>query len=477
MNEPGSVYEDTPLAPPEQESPAVQPVTPIEHWAYHSDTPLRPVHEILQNAETGYAPVSEVAKETAWKGTAEQIAFREAVLRAHLARSRRRKGPPGRDLTPAELAPVAGTGMRMRRDAAEAAGRLIAAANEALAQAKQAGDPDALKTRRVTATSGYRGSEHQARLWRGYFPSYYDRTVRQREGLASGPHGAEAVNYMIKDFGVPKWIAAPGYSNHQSGIAIDLQQERTGAPIRNSSQKAALAAWRGSWLYRWLTQNAASFGFQPYPKEPWHWEYRPATSEQGSPAGEEYEPQFEPEELDLYEEPEYETEPGEEADVEVHEEDTSPEHFMESEVLESEEPLPHAQERATEEAASAAPAGGFVTSAETAEQAGTDRPAMVSLDQLEPLLGEAESFLDLARATYRDTVDAVRTRIRIGQGVVDGDRLTDMVFFDRHPDRAGRPPALGDPDFAALHRKWLDIRDRVVRPALQDCSRPRRDRA
>jgi hypothetical protein len=165
----------------------------------------------------------------------------------------------------------------MRSDAAEAAGRLIAAATEALGRAKQAGVADARGTERVTATSGYRSSEHQARLWRSYFPKYYRRTESQRASLSGGSHGPAAVAYMIDVFRVPRWIAAPGYSNHQSGIAIDLKQDRAaGSAIRNSSNAAQLAAWRRSWLHSWLTQNAASFGFQPYAREPWHWVFRSA---------------------------------------------------------------------------------------------------------------------------------------------------------------------------------------------------------
>lgn len=49
--------------------------------------------------------------------------------------------------------------------------------------------------------------------------------------------------------------ASPGYSNHQSGSALDL----------NTSNSA---------VFNWLTANAGSFGFRrTVPSEPWHWEY------------------------------------------------------------------------------------------------------------------------------------------------------------------------------------------------------------
>lgn len=49
--------------------------------------------------------------------------------------------------------------------------------------------------------------------------------------------------------------AYPGYSNHQSGSALDLNTDESG-------------------VYRWLARNAARFGFyETVPGEDWHWEY------------------------------------------------------------------------------------------------------------------------------------------------------------------------------------------------------------
>jgi D-alanyl-D-alanine carboxypeptidase len=48
--------------------------------------------------------------------------------------------------------------------------------------------------------------------------------------------------------------ARPGYSNHQSGSALDLNTEAPG-------------------VYSWLTNNAANYGFErTVPSEIWHWE-------------------------------------------------------------------------------------------------------------------------------------------------------------------------------------------------------------
>ena len=69
-------------------------------------------------------------------------------------------------------------------------------------------------------------------------------------------------------------IAAPGYSNHQAGLAIDFQQLLTTGVVRNDTGTRWTAAWRRTWFYKWLLTNASGFGFAPYDKEPWHWTYQ-----------------------------------------------------------------------------------------------------------------------------------------------------------------------------------------------------------
>lgn len=231
-------------------------------------------------------------EEEAWSGNADQIAFRDRVLAAHLARTRSRRGAPQRDLTAAERVTVPGTTIQMRTDAAVAAGRFLAAANADLATAQAAGNADALRTIRLTASSGYRASDHQRTLWLEYFPKYYRRTRAARERLAEGSHSDAAVEYMLRPkasggFGLGGRIAAPGYSNHQNGIAIDLRQVRqTGHDVVNDSGDAAREKWRTSWFHGWLkTHAAARFEFQPIKTEEWHWEFRPGRSTtKGKPA-------------------------------------------------------------------------------------------------------------------------------------------------------------------------------------------------
>jgi zinc D-Ala-D-Ala carboxypeptidase len=67
--------------------------------------------------------------------------------------------------------------------------------------------------------------------------------------------------------------AAPGYSEHHSGLALDI-----GAP----DEPPAEASFEGTPAFAWLTANAADHGFaMSYPRdnphgivyEPWHWRF------------------------------------------------------------------------------------------------------------------------------------------------------------------------------------------------------------
>lgn len=68
---------------------------------------------------------------------------------------------------------------------------------------------------------------------------------------------AEQVRLYLKSFmpGEPT-AAKPGFSNHQSGRAVDIAVGGTSSPV-----------------YLWLANNASKFGFRrTVASEPWHWE-------------------------------------------------------------------------------------------------------------------------------------------------------------------------------------------------------------
>jgi hypothetical protein len=264
----------------------------------------------------------------------------------------------------------------MRADAAVAAGNLLAAANRDLTAAKAAGDLDALRTIRISATSGYRSRDYQAQLWLKCFKEYYNQTTTARAKLVGGPHSDEAVGYMVQY--ISPEIGAPGFSNHQAGIAIDFYQERTrDNTIKNSTEPTWVSAWQTSWFHRWLNINAARFGFYPYNKEPWHWEYRPAQ--------------------------------------------------------------PLVRPIAQSPAVSTQPSGRSMLS--------------TAFQQIQ--------------AAVRRGQELVAIELALQQGIRGENELTNVIFFARHPERNGRKLMRGEPQFETLSKAWLDIRDRLVKPALR----------
>lgn len=73
-------------------------------------------------------------------------------------------------------------------------------------------------------------------------------------------------------------VALPGYSEHHTGFAVDIDR----GPFENREMK-----FEETRAYRWLSHNAASFGFRnSFPRdnvfgvafEPWHWRW------EGSPS-------------------------------------------------------------------------------------------------------------------------------------------------------------------------------------------------
>ena len=80
---------------------------------------------------------------------------------------------------------------------------------------------------RLQINSGYRSAAHQQRLWEEALAQYGDPEIAD------------------------DWVARPGGSNHQKGLAVDIGPKSE---------------------YDWLKRHAPQYGLEPYSKEPWHWE-------------------------------------------------------------------------------------------------------------------------------------------------------------------------------------------------------------
>lgn len=146
-------------------------------------------------------------------------------------------------------------------DAAEACRGLLAAARAAK---PPRGD--------LQVVFGYRSPETQLEIWEYHFPSRYRETARQREALAGGGHGPEAVLLLATLYAGR--TASPGYSLHNRGTAIDFACVTNKGAFVGPTGKY-LSAWKRSWCFRWLERHARSFGFAQNRTidEPWHWEF------------------------------------------------------------------------------------------------------------------------------------------------------------------------------------------------------------
>jgi hypothetical protein len=227
-----------------------------------------------------------------------------------------------RDPAPADVVSVRGVSgtVPLHRLAADAWTAMVAAA-------RAAGLAEPL----LLPTSGYRSAQRQAELW---------EEAKRR-------YGSEAE--------ARKWVAPPGGSPHQSGRAMDLY-------VGGRNDSSNVDQLRRLPAYAWLAANAARFGFYPYDREPWHWEYNPpARTEQ----------------------------------------------------------------------------------------------------ELGPV--ESELFLGSIGGAIDRASEWASVRLALLRGTRDEDKLTDLVFHGRHPERQGRALAASERD---LIREWLEIRDTIVRPLL-----------
>ncbi len=112
----------------------------------------------------------------------------------------------------------------------------------------------------IVPISGFREHEQQARL--------FQRAVRR--------HGSQRK--------AARWVAPPGFSYHEAGLALDLGDE-------SEPQCDVRGCFRKTPAFAWLMQNAERFSFQlsrprnspsRRPREPWHWRFVGSTETDGA---------------------------------------------------------------------------------------------------------------------------------------------------------------------------------------------------
>lgn len=176
------------------------------------------------------------------------------------------------------------------------------AAFERLYQAARA---DGIPTPYLKIRSGYRNYKNQAGKWRrrllylfkkrgcstahqACIASAIDKTTRALSS-APVPHSNNPwVDRFVRELNqsgcastcsprsvvsqLRKGTAPPGRSPHHTGRAVDLHMGSN----KNSTAASNVRAQRKRAAFRWLVCNASRYGFYPYNREPWHWEYNPS---------------------------------------------------------------------------------------------------------------------------------------------------------------------------------------------------------
>ena len=102
-------------------------------------------------------------------------------------------------------------------------------------------------------------------------------------------------------------------------------------------------------------------------------------------------------------------------------------------------------------------------------------PIDLEFETSDPVNAITSSWIQQAaiRSALRAGNEPLAVRFAISSGVRDENRLSDLVFYTRYPQQQGKKLMRGDP----LIPKWLEIRDRVVRPVLRAPAVPGRPAA
>jgi hypothetical protein len=203
-------------------------------------------------------------------------AEQDFLARVAIATRNRRAAQAGRvfqSVAPAGLAAVPGSpGAQFVTEGVDPLLRLLSALRAHLAAADPGGA--------VELGATYRSFDEQLQKWPGHMKRYF---LRHRDELA-----AHLVDGAYSDAGVcafrdlaGKLFGFPGYSNHQSGRAVDFRT-RVGAkgPLLSANTDAAgKAAWCATPFFAWMQAHARDFGFvQEDIDEPWHWVFDPVAA-------------------------------------------------------------------------------------------------------------------------------------------------------------------------------------------------------
>ncbi len=103
-----------------------------------------------------------------------------------------------------------------------------------------------------------------------------------------------------------------------------------------------------------------------------------------------------------------------------------------------------------------------------AELAASDSRRSEASPPPEEEIGAGVAFLaQEEELSLRNVWEAGALALAIARGERDVNKLTNMLFLNRHPERSGRPLSRNEPDFAPLADEWRTIRDTMVSPQIR----------
>jgi D-alanyl-D-alanine carboxypeptidase len=144
----------------------------------------------------------------------------------------------------------------------------VALSKLVVAQLDEAGRPLVLTNPAAQALASMRGAAHHDGIELHPF-SGFRSYLYQRGLLAAKLQKGIAIDEILKV------LAAPGYSEHHTGEAVDITTPGC-PPAEEIFEKTS--------AYSWLSKHAARFGFtESFPRgnphslvyEPWHWKFSP----------------------------------------------------------------------------------------------------------------------------------------------------------------------------------------------------------
>ncbi|MBC8073039.1 MAG: D-alanyl-D-alanine carboxypeptidase family protein [Deltaproteobacteria bacterium] len=246
--------------------PAAPPPTVVAGTEFGPDNPYRldELSTFWRHGKTGEA----------FALTDGELELKRATYRAHIRRAVAERREFVASVPRAELTRIGGTRHRLRTIAAASFEAMWTAMAAALEADRAAAVGTAVATTSVGLVDGYRDADEQFTMWDGrfygYLWSFKKHELKDETAATSTVVPKELARYIGGKTG------CPGYSNHNDGHAIDIETKvlsAKGKAVRLGAKNRKLWLEIRPWMFDWMSEHCGEHGFEPYEREPWHWNY------------------------------------------------------------------------------------------------------------------------------------------------------------------------------------------------------------